>query len=233
MKPLAVITHVDRAAAGLIDAVAEERGHARRVIRPYRGERLPDLDEIRAVIVLGGPQSAYDDHPFLHDEERFLAEAVNADTPVLAICLGAQVLTRALGGTAHLGETGLEAGIIQVDRTANAMTALRGTFFSFHSDSMTPPKGADVLAASDRYLQAWSAGSALALQFHPEMTLEGINGLLQIEGPKLERYGVDVAAMHADAERYFAAGAPDSHALLEQWFDRLASPGPRDSSPRN
>jgi GMP synthase (glutamine-hydrolysing) len=233
VKPIAVITHLDRAAAGLIDAVAEEHGHARRVVRPYRGERLPDLDEIRAVIVLGGPQSAYDDHPFLRDEERFLAEAVAADTPVLAICLGAQVLTRALGGTAHPGDTGLEAGIIQVDLTADAMTELRGTFFSFHSDSMTPPDGADVLAASDRYLQAWSAGSALAIQFHPEMTLEDINGLLQIEGPKLERYAVDVAAMHADAERYFAAGARDSHTLLEHWFDRLASHRPNDLVPRN
>ncbi len=223
MKPIAVITHVDRAVIGLIDSVAEERGHARRIVRPYCGERLPDLDEIGAVIVLGGPQSAYDDHPFLRDEERFLAEAVDADTPVLAICLGAQVLTRALGGTAHPGESGLEAGIIEVAPTAADMTELGGTFFSFHSDSMTPPEGAEVLAASDRYLQAWTAGSALAIQFHPEMTLEGVDGLLQIEGPKLECYGADVAAMHADAERYFAAGARDSHTLLEYWLDRLAS----------
>lgn len=223
MKPIAVITHVDRAVIGLIDSVAEERGQTRRIVRPYCGERLPDLDEVGAVIVLGGPQSAYDDHPFLRAEERFLAEAVDADTPVLAICLGAQVLTRALGGTAQPGETGLEAGIIEVAPTAAGMTELGGTFFSFHSDSMTPPEGAEVLAASDRYLQAWTAGSALAIQFHPEMTLEGVGGLLQIEGPKLERYGADVAAMHGDVERYFAAGARDSHALLEYWLDRLAS----------
>lgn len=235
MKPIAVITHVDRAVVGLIDAVAEERGHARRVVRPYRGERLPDLDEIRAVIVLGGPQSAYDDRRFLRDEERFLAGVVDAGVPVLAICLGAQILTRALGGTAHPGDTGLEAGIIQVDVTGDGPAHLRGTFFSFHSDAMTPPDGADVLAASGRYLQAWSAGSALAIQFHPEMTLAGVEGLLEIEGPKLARYGVDVAAMRADAERYFAAGARDSHTFLEHWFDRLAAPPPipRHRSPRH
>lgn len=228
MKPILVVTHVDRAVLGLIDAVAADRGHDRRVVRPYRGERLPDLDEMRALVVLGGPQSAYDDNSFLRDEERFLAEAVDADIPVLAICLGAQILTRALGGIAHPGELGLEAGIIQVVPTADLlMPELCGMFFSFHSDSMTPPEGADVLGASDRYLQAWTLGSALAIQFHPEMTLEGIDDLLQIEGPKLERYGVDMAAMHADVQRYFAAGARDSHTLLERWFDRLPPEPPR------
>ena len=46
------------------------------------------------MVVLGGPQSAYDDHPYLATEERYLADAVDAELPVLAICLGSQVLAR-------------------------------------------------------------------------------------------------------------------------------------------
>lgn len=221
MKPVAVITHVDRAVVGLVEAVAGERGHSLRAVRPYRGEDVPDVGEIGGVVVLGGPQSAYDDHRYLRDEERFLAAVVDAEVPVLAICLGSQILARALGGTAQPGGTGLEAGIIRVDPAGDAPPELTGEFFSFHSDSMTPPDDADVLAASDRYLQAWSRGSALAIQFHPEMTLEGIEGLLDIEAAKLRRDGTDVAAMRAEAERYFAAGAADAHAVLHHWFDRL------------
>lgn len=221
MKPIAVITHVDRAVVGLVDEVAEARGHRSRIVRPYRGERLPDLDELGAVVVMGGPQDAYEDHAYLRAEERFLADAVDADVPVLAICLGAQVLARALGGSAHPGDTGLEAGVIPVRPTDAASAGIAGEFFSFHSDSMTPPAGVDVLAASDRYLQAWAAGSALAVQFHPEITLAGVIGLLRIEGAKLERHGVDVAALRRDAERYFASGATSSWALLNRWFDRL------------
>jgi GMP synthase (glutamine-hydrolysing) len=223
---LVVITHVDRAVVGLVDEIAEERRRVPRVIRPYRGEALPDPDGVDGVVVLGGPQSAYDDHRYLREEERFLADAVQADVPVLAICLGSQVLARALGGTAQPGETGLEAGVISVKPTDAASTDIVGEFFSFHSDSMTPPAGAEVLATSDRYVQAWTAGSALALQFHPEMTLAGVTGLLGVEGPKLERYGVDVDAVRREAQRYFAAGAEDSRVLLERWFDRLTPDRP-------
>ncbi len=226
MTAVAVITHADRSVVGLVEAVAGERGHTLRTVRPYRGEHLPDLGEIGAVVALGGPQSAYDDHRYLREEERFLTAAVDADVPVLAICLGSQILARALGGTAHPGETGLEAGIIRVESAGDAPTEVAGEYFSFHSDSMTPPDGADVLAASDRYLQAWRWGSALAIQFHPEMTIEGIEGLLTIEGTKLGRNGVDVAAMRAEAEQYFAAGAADAHALLHHWFDRLVPDRP-------
>lgn len=222
MTTVAVITHVDRSVVGLVDEVARERGHEVRVVRPYRGERLPGPEEVGAVVVLGGPQSAYDEHAYLADEERFLAATVDAGTPVLAICLGSQVLSRALGGSAHPGATGLEAGIIEVTACRPGAEGITGTFFSFHSDSMTPPARALVLAESGRYVQAWTLGSALAVQFHPEMTLAGVNGLLGLEGPKLERFGVDVAGMRADAERYFAAGATDARALLDRWFDELA-----------
>lgn len=226
MKPLVVITHVDRAVVGLVDEVAREHGRTPRIVRPYRGEALPDPDAVDAVVVLGGPQSAYDDHPYLRDEERFLAEAVGAEVPVLAVCLGSQVLARALGGTAQPGESGLEAGIVSVEPAGAASTGIAGEFFSFHSDSATPPADADVLATSDRYVQAWTTGSALALQFHPEMTLAGVTGLLDIEGPKLERYGVDVDAVRHEAQRYFAAGAEDSRVLLHHWFDRLTTDRP-------
>lgn len=222
MKPLAVITHVDQAHVGLFDEVAKERRRDVRIVRPYRGEQLPDLDEVRAVVVMGGPQSAHEHHPYLREEEGFLADAVDADVPVMAICLGAQVLARALGGSSQPGDTGLEAGLIRVKPAEAASTDIAGDFFSFHSDSMTPPEGAELLAASDRYLQAWAAGSALAVQFHPEITLEGVSDLLSIEGPKLERYGVDVAALQREADRYFAAGAEDARIFLNRWFDRLA-----------
>lgn len=221
MKTLAVITHVNRADVGLIDEIAAERGYAPSVVRPYHGESLPELSEVEAVVVMGGPQSAYEDHPYLLAERRYLAEAVDADVPVLAICLGAQLLACALGGSAEPGNTGLEAGMIKVEPTGGSGTGFTGEFFSFHSDSMTPPDGVEVLARSDRYPQAWTVGSALAVQFHPEITQRGLDSLLSVEGPKLEQYGVDVAGMRRAAERYFADGAEDSRAFLRGWFDRL------------
>ncbi|MDQ0379484.1 type 1 glutamine amidotransferase [Amycolatopsis thermophila] len=221
MKPIAVITHVDRADVGLVEEIARERDYPLHLVRPYRGDELPDLGRVGAVVAMGGPQSAYDDHPYLREEQRYLAAAVGDEVPVLAICLGSQLLARALGGSAEPGKAGLEAGMITVKPAEGATTEIAGEFFSFHSDSAIPPAGAEILARSDRYLQAWSIGSAFAVQFHPEITMRGVNGLLAVEGPKLEKFGVDVAPMRRDAERYFAEGATDSRTLLNRWFDRL------------
>lgn len=222
MKPLLVITHVDRAVVGLLDEVASQCGHLTRIARPYRGETLPDLADVEAVVTLGGPQSAYDAHEYLRAEEGYLAAAVTAEIPVLAICLGSQVLARALGGSAEPGPVGLEAGMIHVAPPDPASAGITGEFFSFHSDTMTPPDSAEVLATSERYVQAWTAGSALAVQFHPEMTAAGVDGLLRLEGPKLQHYGIDVVALRRDAERYFRSGAQASQKLLHTWLDRAA-----------
>jgi GMP synthase (glutamine-hydrolysing) len=77
---------------------------------------LPEPGNTAAVICLGGPQSAYDDtdHPFLIDEEKFLQRAVREHVPVLAICLGSQILAKALGGRAIPGIQGLECGFINI-----------------------------------------------------------------------------------------------------------------------
>lgn len=229
MKPIVVITHVDRGRGviGLVGEAAEERSLPYRVVRPFRGDELPEPGQVGAVVVMGGPQAAYDDSDYLRTEEHFLSAAVEADVPVLGICLGAQLLARALGGSGHPGPDGLEAGIIQVKPADSASTEVIGEYFSFHSDSMTPPEDAEILATSDRYVQAWRTGSATAYQFHPEITLEGVQALLDAEGPKLQRFGVDVPAMRAEAERYFTDGAQDARSLLASWFDALPHERPR------
>lgn len=221
MKPLAVITHVDQTDIGLIDEIGRARGHDIVLARPYRGERLPEPSDIGAVVALGGPQAAYEDHLYLRDEEHFLARAVEVGIPVLAVCLGAQLLARALGGSAQPGDSGLEAGLIRVQSTEAGPFVISGQFFSFHFDSLTPPENARILAASDRYVQAWTTGSALAVQFHPEITLAGVNRWLDVAGSKLKRNGVDLAKMRRDAEQYFAAGATGARRFLTAWFDRL------------
>ena len=76
VKPIAVVTHVGRGDPGLVGTVGAERGLEFEVYRPYDGQDLPHPNEIRAIVVLGGPQSAYDDHAYLATEERYLADAV-------------------------------------------------------------------------------------------------------------------------------------------------------------
>jgi len=161
-------------------------GHLRTVLAeaeiPVRVAALDEGDPIppgdwRGVVSLGGAMSAYEEeaHPWLRDEKRFLAEMVEADVPVLGICLGAQTLADALGGRAYLAPGGPEIGMVAARLTpaGGADPAVRGLTApipTWHQDTFDLPPGATLLAESDRYPHAYRLGSALAVQSHPEAT---------------------------------------------------------------
>src|SRR6185436_494359 len=86
-----------------------------------QGEPLPDWRDHPAIVVMGGPMGAYDeaDHPWLVEEKRLLREAVEADTPVWGVCLGAQLLASALGARVYRGEQP-EVGVLPVHLTSEA-----------------------------------------------------------------------------------------------------------------
>ena len=83
---------------------------------------------------------------------------------------------------------------------------------------MVPPPSAVTLAVSDRYVQAWSSGSVLAIQFHPDLDRAGIETLLGFEGDKLASFGVDVPALRQE----LAATAPSpGERLVVDWLQTL------------
>ncbi len=219
-RPLLVIGHIGQPSLEVIARAADAGATTLRVARPVRGEALPPLDEVRGVIVLGGPQSAYDEdrYPYLASEKAYLAASHAADVPTLAICLGSHLAAEALGGEAYAGVAGLEVGLVDVRAVDDAGEALEGRFFSFHSDTLRVPLGARVLAVSDRYVQAWSSGSVLAIQFHPDLDHTGIATLLALEGEKLAASGVDVGALRQELE---ATDLSSGERLVNDWVRSL------------
>lgn len=118
-----VIQHVDFEGPGLIGAVLSARGADLRVVRTDEGDALPAVDELDVLVVMGGPMGAHDDaaYPHLAGERELLAAAVAAGIPVLGVCLGAQLLAAALGGTVSRGpapEVGL--GTVSLTDTGRA-----------------------------------------------------------------------------------------------------------------
>jgi len=116
------------------------------------------------------------DYPFLSPLKAFLHHAVEADLPVLGICLGGQLLAEALGGTVSAGCRG-EKGVCRLGLTpagaADPLFAgLPESFaaFEWHNDSFTVPPQAHHLATSAACPgQAFRWRNAWGLQFHPEV----------------------------------------------------------------
>ncbi len=148
---------------------------------------VPTLEDLGSgLVVLGGRMSVRDtqDHAWLTPLKHLLVDAVDRDVPVLAICLGHQILAEAFGGTVETDHpNGPERGPARLvwrdaalDDPVLRRLASSGatTVPEFHRDAVTAlPGGSNELAATELYPnQAFRVGSALGLQFHPEASPE-------------------------------------------------------------
>lgn len=136
-------------------------GLAWRIVRPFAGEPVPQRVDGHGLLVLGGRMSANDDHehPWLADVRRLLREAVAESCPTLGVCLGGQLLARALGGSVAIGDRGVEAGVARIHLRpeaeddplfANLPSPLLAA--SMHGDMISAlPPGAAWLAHSEMY----------------------------------------------------------------------------------
>src|SRR4051794_3399193 len=152
-------------------------------------DELPGgLDGYDGLVVLGGPQSALDDEatsPELVGVRALLQQALTADFPTLAICLGAQLLAQVGGGTVRPGIDGPEVGATLVAKRDAADAdpvfgplPLSPDVIQFHHDEISQlPTGATLLASNPFYEnQAFRVGRHVyALQFHIETTPEIIH----------------------------------------------------------
>ncbi|WP_150524699.1 type 1 glutamine amidotransferase [Roseibium sediminis] len=164
---------------GLVGEALEERGIAIRTIAAHAGERVPeDIEDCRGLIVLGGEQSALADetHPFLPDVCTLIRRTHDQNKPILGICLGSQLIARALGGGNILGRP-VEFGWHKVSATGEGREdpvvgkiGEGSPLFHWHSDTVELPAEAVHLASSQQTpIQAFRVGrTTYAIQFHFE-----------------------------------------------------------------
>ncbi len=231
MDVLAVI-HGASVRAGVFGDVVVERGHRLDEWSLAWGTPLPrPLDAYGAVLVFGGAMHADQDrhHPWLREENFFLERLLDLQTPVLGICLGAQLLAKAAHAPVHPASES-EIGWYPLELTDDAaddplLRRLPKSFdaFQWHYYTHRVPAGAVELARSQVCTQAFRLGESVwGVQFHPEVTLDQVQSWVDEEVD-----GVDGEALMAETRKRIDAWNALGRELCNAFVDaaeRVASP---------
>ena len=174
-----IVLHQAHSTPGRVGRRLQALGVELDIRRPALGDPLPaSLEAHDGVIVFGGPMSANDPDAWIRREIDWLSVPLREDKPLLGICLGAQLLARQLGARVYSHpDTRGEAGYYPLHPTeaADRLCGVRFPRFGYqwHFDGFDLPTGAELLATGegDFPVQAYRHGkTAVALQFHPEVT---------------------------------------------------------------
>lgn len=230
MKPAIAIRHLAFEDLGQFAPVLEAAGYQIEYW-DIGVDELWKLDPLKTplLIVLGGPIGVYEEakYPFLTNKIALIEDRLSAKLPTLGICLGAQLMARALGARVYPGPA-KEIGFAPITLTEAGRQSCLSHFadhpvLHWHGDTFDLPEGAVRLASTDICPnQAFAVGRhALGVQFHPETGGPGFERWLIGHTLELAMAGIDVAGLRADHERLAPSLALRAQACMSTWLAGL------------
>ena len=190
-----ICKNIETEGPGTIEAFLISRKIPYTIVEMSKGEEMPQADDFDTLIMMGGPMSVNeaDIYPYIKEEERLVRNFIAKGKRVFGVCLGAQIMAKALGAGVYTGHE-QEIGWYDIELTAEglkdplmqklAVHPHGGDFwrrfkvFHWHGETFDIPEGAVRLARSELYPnQAFRYGSkAYAFQFHIEVNKDIISG---------------------------------------------------------
>jgi GMP synthase (glutamine-hydrolysing) len=233
MKTCLALRHVAFEDLGTLAGILATRGYATRYLE-VGVDRLQgaDIQGADLLVVLGAPIGVYEEeaYPFLINETKLIAERLHAGLPTLGICLGAQLMAKALGATVAPGPV-KEIGIGPVELTAEARaTPLRHLentpVLNWHGDNLDLPEGSERLAFTRHCpVQAFRKGpNLLGLQFHIEIDAHRAETWLIGHTVELAKSNIDPRAIRHEIARHGRMLHQVAHQVFNEWLDGLCVP---------
>lgn len=230
MKTALALRHIAFEDLALIEPWLRQRGW--RVVTcdaAVEDLRRIDLAQVDLLVVLGGPIGASEDelYPFLSAEVELIRQRMDSGRPVLGICLGAQLMARALGAKVtpmKAREIGFSALTLTQEGVASPLAHI-GTqpVLHWHGDQFDLPPGVSALAGTAACPhQAFMVGEhAMAWQFHLEVDCARLEQWLIGHTVELRQAGIDIVALRAAASGQQAGLSKALDTVLSDWFARM------------
>lgn len=234
MRTTLAITHVAFEDLGSLGIELTHAGFNIRVIDACTANlRAIDAYDPDLIVVLGGPVGVYegDAYPFIQVEIELLRSRLAAKLPTLGICLGAQLMAAALGARVYPGTHGKELGWAPIHAGSNlsippwfgALLRPELHVLHWHGDTFDLPAGATHLAGTAHYAnQGFAMGSyALALQFHLEVTVQGLERWYVGHASELAQAGICVRRLREESRTFGPELETAARQVWRQWLDHL------------
>jgi GMP synthase (glutamine-hydrolysing) len=235
MKHATVIRHMAFEDLGSLAEALNQQNYTVRYVEAGSDDLTRIDPNTNLLVILGGPIGAYDeqDYPFLIDELHLLEHRLAKDLPTLGICLGAQLMARALGAKVYPGSQ-KEIGWSPLDLSpAGQQTPLahlagdKTAVLHWHGDTFDLPTDSTHLAASAIYQNqafSWKQGG-LALQFHPEVTSQGLERWFIGHACEIGATpDITVAKLREDTIRYVGQLSIQAVKFWQDWLVSLPTP---------
>lgn len=212
MHCIRIFRHIDCEGPAYLQPLLEEENIPFELVRIDAYEPVPSqLDNVAGLIFMGGSMSVNDPLPWIDQEISLIQQAVKQDIPVLGVCLGSQLLAKALGARVYPGPC-MEIGWYPVNcidgESLTAGLPAQMSVFHWHGETFDLPAQAQLLFSNARYQnQGFAVGPHLGLQFHLEMQAEQVREWIRRNPADLER-----RCEHAH----------DADAILQQLDSRVA-----------
>jgi len=202
-----IIQHIECEGPGLLEPLLLSRNCSLDIRRMDKPDTMvpADLSPYQGIIILGGPMSAYEEdrYPYLIQVQQLVREALAQKIPTIGICLGAQLIARALGAEVRpnqVKEIGWGHVCLSTAGQADPMFAAlpeKLAVFQWHGDTFDLPEDATLLAYGDWcHNQAFVVQDCIwGLQFHLEVTPAMIARWVELYEDELIEYAGPGAAM--------------------------------------
>ena len=236
MRPVALIGHADWETFGVAPASLEAAGLPWIEHLAHASDELPSLGEVAAIVVFGGDMNVdmTERYPFLEPERELIAAAVETAVPVLGICLGGQMLARALdhpvypAGIREIGFKPLYPTVEARDDPLFSVFDDGDTVFHWHQDTFDLPEDAMLLATGDEVpTQAFRYGDAAwGTQFHFEVDRAELDLWLKTAGEDgVEAWGSSVERIRAEADRELERHEARARELFRRFWGIVRNAG--------